>query len=247
MSRPRVFAANWKMNLGPRAATEFFDLFLPDCREEKGRQLLFFPSAVSLPAAAAATHERADIAVGAQNLFWEPAGAFTGELSAPILVEAGARWTLVGHSERRHVFGETVDDTVRKCAAAASSGLGVVLCVGETLDDRRRGRAEDVVRAQLLPVLEEASVAAGGWMVAYEPVWAIGTGENAAPEDAQQMHAAIRTMLGSRGVATPLLYGGSVKPENAADLLGCADVDGVLVGGASLRPDHFAAICASGA
>ncbi|MDQ3556590.1 MAG: triose-phosphate isomerase [Gemmatimonadota bacterium] len=246
MSRPHVFAANWKMNLGPAAAAGFFDRFLPLCPPEPGRRLLFFPSALSLHVVAAATRERADIEVGAQNLFWERAGAFTGELAAPMLAEAGASFTLVGHSERRHVFGETVEDTVRKCVAAAEAELGVVLCVGETLEERRQGRAQDVVRAQLLPVLDMVSPHPQRWMVAYEPAWAIGTGENAAPDDAQEMHAAVREMLGASGGMTPVLYGGSVKPQNVAELLRCADVDGVLVGGASLDPGDFAAICAGG-
>lgn len=247
MSRTPVFAANWKMNHGPEAARRYFSEFLPQYPERPGAQLVFFPPALTLHVARDAATERPDISVGAQNVFWEPSGAFTGEVSAPLAAEAGATFALVGHSERRHTFGESVEDTVRKCAAALKAALRVVLCVGETLDERRRGEAEEVVRAQLLPVLDALPAIRGRWMVAYEPVWAIGTGENAAPADAQEMHASIRDMIGDAAEDTPLLYGGSVKPDNAGALLACPDVDGVLVGGASLDPAAFAAICSAGA
>lgn len=253
MSRgaPPVFAANWKMNHAPWAARRYLADFLPRCPERPDRTILFFPPAVSLEAVHGAVVSRGDVRTGAQNVYWEPEGAFTGEHSAAMLAAAGAEDVLVGHSERRHLFGESVEDTVRKCTAALARGLRVMLCVGETLDERRAGRAEDVVGAQLAPVLSAAgSTLAGRWMLAYEPVWAIGTGEVAAPDDAQQMHAAIRRLLADAAPTlanTPLLYGGSVKPDNVGALLACPDVDGVLVGGASLDPVAFAAICGGGA
>ena len=254
MTAPRmpVLAGNWKMNLGPAGAAAFFDHFLAEHAPREDATVLFFPPAVSLAAAREAVKARRDVRLGAQNVYWEPSGAFTGELSVPMAAEAGAEYVLVGHSERRHVFGETVTQTVRKVRAVLDGGLLPVLCVGETIEERRAGRAEQVVEAQLLPVLatldgEEAA----RLMVAYEPVWAIGTGETASPADADAMHRAVRARLATafgpqaaRGIA--ILYGGSVKPENAAELLAQPEVDGVLVGGASLDPRGFAAICAAG-
>ena len=241
-----VFAANWKMNIGPRSARTFFADFLPRVPEQQGKHLVFFPPAVSLAAVVESLSERGDIAAGGQNIHGKPNGAYTGEISAPLLAEAGGTHALVGHSERRQLFGESVEDTIGKCKAALGTGLEVVLCVGETLDERRAGRAEEVVRTQLAPVLQAlgAEAVRDRWMIAYEPVWAIGTGETASPEDAQQMHAFVRRLLRDAELdATPVLYGGSVKPDTASSLLAQSDVDGVLVGGASLEPSGFAAIC----
>jgi triosephosphate isomerase len=250
--RTPVLAGNWKMNVGPSDTARFFDDFLVRHPARDDATVLFFPPAVSLAAARAALGGRADVRLGVQNVYWEESGAFTGELSVPMAADAGAEYVLVGHSERRHVFGETVPQTVRKVRAVLDGGLVPVLCVGETIDERRAGRAEAVVDAQLVLVLgtltrEEAA----RLLVAYEPVWAIGTGETATPADADAMHRAVRARLASShgpevARAIPILYGGSVKPENARELLAQPEVDGVLVGGASVDPRGFAAICAAG-
>ena len=239
------------MHHGPSATTAFFQEFLALYPERVDRSVVFFPPAISLAAARAAVGERGDIRLGVQNVYWEPSGAFTGEISAPMACDAGALLVLVGHSERRHVFGESIEETVRKVRAVLDSGLDVMLCVGERIEERRAGQAEAVVFAQLDPVLR--ALGEGERMrlsIAYEPVWAIGTGVTATPEDARQMHAAVRARLASAwgeaaALDVPILYGGSVKPENAREQLDQPDVDGVLVGGASLKASDFAAICAS--
>jgi triosephosphate isomerase (TIM) len=243
-----ILAGNWKMHLGPEAAREFFTDFLDAYPQTAGRTVAFFPPALSLAAAREALAGRDDVLLGVQNIHWEASGAFTGEISAPIAAEAGARLALVGHSERRHVFGETPGETGRKVRAALDAGLVPVLCVGETLEQREEGAAERVVEEQLTAGLAEAGADAAALLVAYEPVWAIGTGRTASPADAAEMHGRIRSWLARRfgdpaGRAIPILYGGSVKPDNAASLLAASDVDGVLVGGASLDPPGFARIC----
>jgi triosephosphate isomerase (TIM) len=169
----------------------------------------------------------------AQNVHWEPEGAFTGEISVPLLLELGVTGSLVGHSERRQLFGETDEGVARRAAAALEAGLDVIACVGETLEQREADETEDVLRRQV-SVLEPHE----RLVIAYEPVWAIGTGRTATPEMAQQAHAFIKSLLDA-----PVLYGGSVKPDNAAELLAQPDVDGALVGGASLDVDSFRAIC----
>ena len=174
-----------------------------------------------------------DVAVAAQNVHWEPEGAFTGEVSAPMLRELGVYGAIVGHSERRQYFGETDEDVSKRARAALDAGLSVIACVGETEAEREAGETEDVLRRQV-SVLE----AEDNLVVAYEPVWAIGTGKTATPEIAQEAHAFIKSLLD-----VPVLYGGSVKPDNAAELLAQPDVDGALVGGASLDVESFAAIC----
>jgi len=250
--RTLVLAGNWKMNLGPAEAGRFFETFLAEHPAREDATVLFFPPAVSLTAAREAVKGRGDVRLGAQNVYWEPSGAFTGELSVPMAAEAGAEYVLIGHSERRHVFGETVTQTVRKVRAVLDGGLVPVLCVGETIEERRAGRAEAVVEGQLTSVLATLTAQeAARLVVAYEPVWAIGTGETASPADADAMHRAVRarlaTAFGAEAArAIPVLYGGSVKPENAAELLAQPEVDGVLVGGASLDPRGFARICAAG-
>jgi triosephosphate isomerase len=251
--RRPVLAGNWKMHKGPTEAREFFRAFLPELPADTGGTVVFFPPAVSLSAAREAAGGRPGVELGAQNVHWEKSGAFTGELSVPMARDAGAEWVLVGHSERRHVFGETVEETVKKVRAVLEAGMTAVLCVGELLEERRAGRAEEVVVEQLDPVLETVPPEAlERLVVAYEPVWAIGTGETATPQDASAMHAAVRARLAARFGAeaareTAVLYGGSVKPENAREILAAPEVDGVLVGGASLDPRGFAAICAAGA
>jgi triosephosphate isomerase len=225
-----LIAGNWKMYKGPSETAEF-------CTELKERDLdgvdvVVCPSYVSL-ATAVQVLAGTEIAVAAQSVHWEAEGAFTGEVSAPMLQELGVYGAIVGHSERRQYFGETDETVAMRARAALAAGLFVIACVGETEDERETGATEDVLRRQV-SVLE----ADDNLVLAYEPVWAIGTGKTATPELAQEAHAFIKSLLD-----VPVLYGGSVKPENAAELLGQADVDGALVGGASLDVDSFEAIC----
>lgn len=243
--RRALVAGNWKMHKGPSEARRFCEALHAalDGGGVPGTDLLLFPPAVSLQVVAG--HDVADdIGVGSQTVHSEPAGAFTGELSAEMAADAGATWSLVGHSERRHVFGETDADVVARFRACLRAGLRPIVCVGETLDERRTGRLEDVLGRQLeavLPALDATPPT--GWAIAYEPVWAIGTGETASPDDARQAHAFLLSILDRHDVPAPrILYGGSVKPGNAAELLGTEGVDGVLVGGASLDVDDFMAI-----
>jgi len=242
-----VIAGNWKMHHGPAATRRFFSEFSPRLSDPEPT-ILIFPPAISLPAAAESRGGRPEISLGIQNIHWEPKGAFTGEHSAAMALAAGARFALVGHSERRHVFGETDAQVERKVAAALGEGLAPVVCVGETLEERREARVEEVIARQLdaalLGVPEDAKKSV---LVAYEPVWAIGTGETATVDDVAEAHGILRRRLGEvRGDGfaqeVAILYGGSVNPDNAAELLSVADVDGVLVGGASLDPESFARI-----
>jgi triosephosphate isomerase len=240
--RALIYAANWKMHHGPEAARAFLDRFLALTSPAPDRRLWFFPPCVSLATVSAATRERADIRVGAQNVHWEPKGAFTGEVSLPMVVESGARVVLVGHSERRHLFGETDEQIARKTLAVLKADLTPLVCVGETLAEREGGRTEHVILRQLEPLLDK--VAAADWarlVLAYEPVWAIGTGRNATPDDAAQVHELIRFTLGRRGIPgrATILYGGSVNTGNVLSLLARPELDGVLVGGASLDPDAW--------
>jgi triosephosphate isomerase (TIM) len=249
MERALVFAANWKMNHGPREARAFAEKFLRITSAVEGRRLWFFPPAVSIAALAETLRQRADISIGAQNVHWEPTGAFTGGISIPMVTEVGARLTLVGHSERRHLFGETDEQVARKTRAALSARITPLVCVGETLAERDGGRTEQVIVRQLASVLQALRPA--DWaevMLAYEPVWAIGTGKNATPDDAAQIHELIRMELGRAGVPgrVPILYGGSVNADNVAQLLTRPQLDGVLVGGASLDPEKWADVIERG-
>jgi triosephosphate isomerase (TIM) len=250
MTRSLIYAANWKMHQGPAAARAFLGRFQELTRPVEGRRLWFFPPAVSIAAACEAVQERPDISVGVQNVHWEPKGAFTGELSIPLASEVGARVVLVGHSERRHLFGETDEQVGRKVAAVLKADLTPLVCVGETLAEREAGRTEPVVVRQVDAVLER--VPAEQWrrvVLAYEPVWAIGTGKTATPDDAAQVHHLIRFQLGRRGVTghVPILYGGSVNQGNVLALLAREELDGVLVGGASLDPEGWAELVGLGA
>ena len=239
----RVVAGNWKMNHGPEATRSFLDGFALPEREGRPRVILF-PPALSVAAAASHPGRPAEVELGVQNIHHEDSGAFTGEISPGMAREAGARLTLVGHSERRHLFGEQDGDVARKAAAALEAGLTPVVCVGETLEERRAGQLREVLRRQLGAVLDFLP-RGYGWLLAYEPVWAIGTGETATPDDASEAHGILRDQLREGGWdadAIPILYGGSVKPGNARELMDAPGVDGVLVGGASLDPGDFAAI-----
>ena len=248
MLRRPVFAANWKMNYGPTDARAFAAAFAARWTPRADRTVIVFPPALSLSTLAHALGGRTDIAIGVQNIWTEAKGAFTGESSAAMAHDAGARYALVGHSERRHVFGETDAQTAKKCLAAARGGLVPILCVGELLEQREAGATEAVVLRQLRAGLAElAPDVMSAMAIAYEPVWAIGTGRTATPSDASAVHAAIRTALVERVTDAandiPILYGGSVNAGNAASLLAAENVDGLLVGGASLDAESWAAIC----
>lgn len=245
----KVIAGNWKMHHGPADTRAFFaGLTLPE--NAGAHEVVVFPPALSLGAAVAAPERDPRIQLGVQNIHWEEKGAFTGEVSAAMARDAGATYVLIGHSERRHVFGETDDDVARKIRACRRHGLVPVVCVGETLEERRAGRVDEVILGQLDAALAALLEDEGRFLLAYEPVWAIGTGETATPADASGAQGTLRARLDermgpSRSTRVPILYGGSVKPDNAAELLSARDVDGVLVGGASLDPGSFAALVAA--
>jgi len=251
MHRKPVFAANWKMNHGPTDARAFMHRFLALTPRQQDRTTIFFPSALTFATVAEAVKERLDLMIGVQNVHQEPQGAFTGENSVLMARDAGARVVLVGHSERRHVFGESDETTAKKCALVAEARLIPMLCVGETLEEREAGATASVVERQLsagIAGLDDQQV--GAMMIAYEPVWAIGTGRTATPEDASDIHGVIRQLLVARldvrpAAGIPILYGGSVNRGNAPILLAASDVDGLLVGGASLDPDGWSSIVRS--
>lgn len=209
-----------------------------------GREVVVFTPAVHLREVSALC-AGTPVAVGAQNMHFEKEGAFTGEISPSMVKDAGARWILIGHSERRHVFHETDEDVRKKLRAALAEGLFPMVCVGELLEEREAGRSEDVVRVQIEKAFEGLSKEeAASVVIAYEPVWAIGTGKVATPDTAQSMHRYIRDVVEKRfggevASAMPLLYGGSVKPDNIAGLFSMRDIDGALVGGASLKAASF--------
>ncbi len=229
-----LIAGNWKMFKGPAEAGEF-------CRALRAADLgtvdvVVCPPYVSLAAAVQAL-AGTEIGVAAQNVHWAPDGAFTGEVSAPMLREVGVYGTIIGHSERRRYFGESDESVVRRSVAAIEHGLHVIACVGETEAEREAGETEAVLRRQV-GAIAEGVAEADELVIAYEPVWAIGTGKTATPEIAQEAHALVKSILD-----VPVLYGGSVKPDNAAELASQPDVDGALVGGASLDLESFATIC----
>ena len=243
-----VIAANWKLNHTPSDARAFLQRFLAQVPKLNERTLVFFPSAITLTTVVDGLKDRPEVWVGVQNVHSEAQGAFTGENSVLMARDVGARVVLVGHSERRHVFGETDAMTTKKMALIAQARLTPMLCVGETLEEREAGRTAEVVERQLsagLAELDDAQVAVV--MLAYEPVWAIGTGRTATPEDASEIHGVLRRALVSRvgeraGAGIPILYGGSVNRGNATQLLAASDVDGLLVGGAALDADSWASI-----
>ena len=246
MKRP-VLAANWKMNNGPAAAKSFIDSFLPAYGSHDDRTVIIFAPAVSLTTVAQAISGRKDVIAGIQNIYWAEKGAFTGEISAPMARDAGAQVALVGHSERRHVFGETDAQCAKKCAAAARFGLTFMLCVGETIEQREAGETERLVKRQLREGLSQTdNLISVDFAIAYEPVWAIGTGLTASAADASAIHTVIRSelrdMIGTRGDQIPILYGGSVNPANAAGLLRAPEIDGLLVGGASVEANSWLSI-----
>ncbi len=254
MNRQRVplIAGNWKMHHGGASGVDLATQVARLAAELRGVEVVVAPPFSALAAVAHACAEvgeqlqRPPIGVSAQNLYPDDKGAFTGEVSAPMLVEAGCTWVIVGHSERRQIFGEGDEFVAKKVKAALSHRLHPIACVGETLEERTAGKTLEVVLRQVRAVLDGVESAQGAAVIAYEPVWAIGTGKVATPKDAQEVHAAIRGVLAERdpklSQKTRILYGGSVKGDNAKDLLSQADIDGALVGGASLDAKQFGAI-----
>jgi len=246
MREPFV-AGNWKMNMDGQGSRELAGALRKQLSGLEGVRVAVFPPAVYLSAVVGVLHDT-EIGVGAQNMHSEPAGAYTGEVSGPMLVDIGCQLVILGHSERRHVFGEDDELISAKVARALECGLEPVLCLGEKLEQRKVGKTEDVVSKQLRAGLDGVSAEQmANVTLAYEPVWAIGTGETATPEQAQEVHAVLRGLLAEMydedtAAATVIQYGGSVKPHNAADLMGMADVDGALVGGASLKAETFVPI-----
>jgi len=247
MMRKKVIAANWKMYKTPHQTREFFRDFLPQVTGQDRDEIVVCTPDIDLATAMEAA-KGSNVAVGAQNAHWKAEGAFTGETSAAMLVAIGVTHVIVGHSERRQYFGET-DDTVNlRLKAALEAGLEVICCVGEVLEEREAGSTDDVLRRQCVRAFHAISAKkAVKLVVAYEPVWAIGTGKTATPELAAEAHAVIRreaTEIFGEEFATKLriLYGGSVKPENASSLMAQEEIDGALVGGASLDARSFAAI-----
>jgi triosephosphate isomerase (TIM) len=223
-----LLAANWKMYKGPREASEFCAAFPPP----NGVEAVICPAFPALAAVVESGHT-----TFAQNVHWADEGAYTGEVSAPMLQELGVVGAIVGHSERRQYFGETDESVARRTAEALEHGLRVIACVGESLEERESGEMELVLRVQV-EAIADAARGGEGLVIAYEPVWAIGTGKTATPAQARDAHAFIKGLLD-----VPVLYGGSVKPENAVELLAQEGIDGALIGGASLDVESFTAIC----
>ena len=250
MRRPLI-AGNWKMNLTRSEAVDLATA-VAATKLDGSVDVLVCPTFVQLDAVLAAT-KGSKVAVGSQDCYFESNGAFTGETSTAMLTDLGCSHVILGHSERRNVIGETNELINAKVKAVLAAGLTPVLCVGELLEEREAGKTMDVVASQLAGSLDGISDADMlKTVIAYEPVWAIGTGKTASPQQAQDVHADLRKWLTDRynsatSEAVRILYGGSVKPDNAADLMSQADIDGALVGGASLKGDSFAAIIAGAA
>jgi triosephosphate isomerase len=245
--RRHVIAGNWKMFKTQAETRAFFGAFTPLVAGVTDCDIVIAPPAIDIPAAVEATRGT-QIAISAQSIYWEKEGAFTGEISAGMVVEAGCRYAIIGHSERRHIFGETNEMVFKKTKAALAAGLTPIVCIGEMLADRQAGRTENICKCQF-----EESVGAltpeefSRILVAYEPVWAIGTGHTATPEIAAAVHRFVRhcaaeMFSAGHAAALRILYGGSVKPDNIQGLMAQVELDGVLVGGASLDPKSFASI-----
>ena len=240
-------AGNWKMYKTPAETTAFFAEFIPLVAAAGDREIVIAAPYVDLAAAVEAARG-SNVEIGAQDVFWEKEGAFTGQISAHMLKAAGVPWVIIGHSERRQYFGETDETVFKKTVAALGAGLKPIVCVGELLEHREAGRTEQVLKTQCaggvagLTPEQFARI-----VIAYEPVWAIGTGKTATPRMASDAHAVIRGLAAERFGETAadslrILYGGSVKPDNARELMFEPQIDGVLVGGASLKPESFASI-----
>ena len=248
-SRKTLIAGNWKMNGSRSMSDELVRAILADLPEHENLEMLVLPPFPYLAQVVELCHGRS-LKVGAQDLSHEAGGAFTGDVSAAMLLDCGARYVLVGHSERRELHGEDDEKVAAKFVAALEAGLIPILCVGERLEEREAGLADAVIHRQIEAVLNRSGIEAfARAVIAYEPVWAIGTGKTATPEQAQQIHALIRSRLSKDdatiGGQVQILYGGSMKPQNAADLLACEDIDGGLIGGAALKSNDFLGIAQS--
>lgn len=249
--RAPVFAANWKMYKTTREAVAYVREFGAFAKSVDRVELILAPPFTALAAAAEAARNTS-VAIAAQNVYFEREGAFTGEISAAMIADAGATHVIVGHSERRRLFGDTDEWVNRKARAAVTAGLTPIVCIGETLAERERAETLAVLDRQIRAALDGLTAdQIGAALIAYEPVWAIGTGKNATPAEADEAHRHIRNRLrqwfgGTAADACRILYGGSVKPENIRDLIGLPDVDGALVGGASLDVRTFGEIVTRG-
>jgi triosephosphate isomerase len=243
MMRKPIIAGNWKMYKSVKEAVEFAIQFRPQVADVTDRGIVLCVPCPVLTEVSKVVFG-SNIALGAQNLFWEDEGAFTGEISAPMLKEAGCSYVIIGHSERRQYFGETDETVNKKLLSAVKHGLNAIVCVGETLEERETGKTLNVVEKQIRNGLKSLEI--GNWslvIIAYEPIWAIGTGRTATPEQAQEVHVLIRSLLPKEVAGdVRILYGGSVKPENIKELMAQPDIDGGLVGGASLKVDSFVKI-----
>ncbi len=247
MTRTPLMAGNWKMYKTAAETSAFFTQFVPLVAGAQNRDVVICPTFVNLAAAVAAV-EGSRVEIGGQNVYWAKEGAFTGEISGPMLKAVGARWVIIGHSERRQYFGETDETVLKRTVAALDAGLHPIVCVGERLEERESGRTEEVLSAQFKGGI--APLAPGEFariVIAYEPVWAIGTGKTATPDIAADAHRAIRAEVRAKfgeeaAAKVRILYGGSVKPDNVKTLMSKEEIDGVLVGGASLDPAGFASI-----
>lgn len=245
MRRP-FLAANWKMNKVASETREFIAGFFPEVKEVTDVDIVIAPPFTSLPIAAEILKllTNTHIVLAAQDVFYEEKGAYTGEISPLMLADVGCRHVIIGHSERRQYFNETDEIVNRKIKAAQKEGLGVIFCVGESLEERDAGKTFDVLEREMSQGLEETDFE--NIVIAYEPIWAIGTGKTATPEQAQKAHAYIRERLrvkyGNKADEVRIIYGGSVTPENIDSLMACEDVDGALVGGASLKVESFVRI-----
>ncbi|MBI5212199.1 MAG: triose-phosphate isomerase [Nitrospirae bacterium] len=242
MRKPFI-AANWKMNKTIGETKSFLDEFIPLVKDAKDVDIIIAPPFTSLGIASAMLKDT-NIQLSAQDIFYEEKGAFTGEVSPVMLADAGCEHVIIGHSERRQYFHETDEIVNKKIKAARKQGLDVIFCIGESLEERESGKTLDVLEREVENGLKD--VPADGIVVAYEPIWAIGTGKTATIEQAQEAHKYIRERLasiyGNKANEIRILYGGSVTPDNVDSLMACEDVDGALVGGASLKPDSFARI-----
>ena len=240
-------AGNWKMYKTPAETTAFFEKFLPLVANAAGREIVINAPFVDLPAAVSAA-TGSNVGIGGQNLFWEKEGAYTGEISGPMLKVVGCGYVVIGHSERRQYFGETDATVLKRTVAAIDAGLIPIVCVGESLDERESGRTHEVLKSQFVGGIAGLnSEQFAKIVIAYEPVWAIGTGKTATPEIAGDAHKSIRSLVAHEfgagaAAAVRILYGGSVKPNNVKELMAVEDIDGGLVGGASLDAESFAAI-----
>ena len=247
--RTPLIAGNWKLHKTIEEAEGFIQALLPRVSSVERAEVAICPTFTVLQAMVDSTRG-SRVAVYAQNMHHAAEGAFTGEVSAPMLTEIGVSGVILGHSERRQMFGETDKSLAQKLPAALAAGLLPILCVGETEEERERGDMERKLRHQVQEALAHVPLErVGEIVIAYEPIWAIGTGQVATPEQAQEAIGFVRALVADRSAAaapsTRILYGGSVKPDNAAELLALPDVDGALVGGASLDPESFAAIVAA--